>query len=180
MNLFVCVDANLNILSLNYFKPFEKTIKTIRKLLENKAVVFDNEFQDYISSVPTCSKIIYDENVKTNLPEFLSPLPSTKETVIGNMKELFEHLKRVEDKNIFIIGHKLFEEFFPFVNDIYQLNLMETVQAKDKFMDIKSNQNWTFVMNSEPIFENETTLYFTHYKRKRVKHESSQLEEIGL
>lgn len=113
MNLFVCVDERLNILSLNHFKTFEKTIDKIHNLLENKAVVFDNEFLEYISGVPTCSKIVYDENIKSNLPEFLSPLSNTKEKVIGSMKELFEYLRRLEDKNIFIIGHKIFENFSP-------------------------------------------------------------------
>ena len=178
MNLFVCVDENLNILSLNHFKPYKKTMVKIKELLENKAVVFDNEFIDYISNVPSCSKIIYDENIKSNLPEFLLPVLKTKEKVFGNFKDLFDHLKRLEDKNIFIIGHKIFQDFLPFVNDIYQLNILEILPDKDKFMNIKENQNWKLMMNSEPIFENERTIYFTHYKRKRDKLEFSQLEEI--
>ena len=180
MNLFVCVDENLNILSLNHFKPYKNVMENISKLLENKAVVFDNEFLDYISAVPTCSKIIFDENIKSNLPEFLYPLSNMKEKIVGNMEDLFDHLKRLEDKNIFILGHKLFDELFPFVSDIYILNLMGTVENSDKFIDIKSNQNWKFIMYSEPIYENGKTFYFSHFKRKRDKLEYSQLEEMGL
>lgn len=180
MNLFVCVDENLNILSLNYFKPFKKTMERITTLLENKAVVFDNEFLDYISAVPICNKTIYDENIQDNLPEFLSPLSSVKEKIVGNIKDLLEHLKRLEDKNIFILGHKLFDYFIPYVDNIYQLNLMEVLPDRDKFVDIKSNQNWKFVMYSEPIYENGKTMYFSHYKRKRDKLEYSQLEQMRI
>ncbi|NCB48198.1 MAG: hypothetical protein EOM55_01005 [Clostridia bacterium] len=180
MNLFVCVDEQLNILSLNYFKPFIKTMESVDKILENKAVIFDNEFMDYISAVPTCCKIIFDENIKSVLPEFLSPLSSVKEKIVSNMEDLLDYLKRLEDKNIFILGHKLFDYFFNYVDNIYQLNIMGVVEGKDKFMDIKSNQNWKFVMYSEPIYENGKTMFFSHYKRKRDKLEYSQLKEMGM
>ncbi len=166
MNLFVCVDENLNILSLNHFKPYKKTMQQIRDLLENKAIVFDNEFLNYVSCVPECTKIIFDENSGPILPEFMRPLSKSKEKLIGEKQELFDYLRRLEDKNIFVIGHKIFKIFLPSVTDIYLLTIMDCVPSSARLIDIRKNAKWQNVNHSDPIFENERVLYFSHYVRK--------------
>ncbi len=167
MNLFVCVDEELSILSLNFFKPFENTLLEIKNLLRNNVVVCDDEYNDYISLLPVCSKIILDEKTQSNLPDFFSPLGTTKEKIVGTQSELFFHLRRLQNKKIYVIGHNLIHDFLPLVTDVYQLNMLSKAPTpSQKFTDLSTNQHWKFVAYTEPVYENKRTFYFSHYKRK--------------
>jgi len=180
MNLFVCVDENLNILSLNFFNSHLGALSKIKQLLNNKVLVFDDEFPDYILCTPPSTRVIYDPEVESKMPDFLSPLFATKDKVVGTKKLLYETLRRLEDENIFILGHKVFKEFLPFINDIYQLNVMQKTSPADKFFDVKDDQVWCLAENSEPLFEDGTTFYFSHFRRKREKTSSNQLEDVKM
>lgn len=181
MNLFVCVDEDLNILSLNFFQPFKNTLQEIKTLLKNNVVVCDDEYNDYISLLPICKKIILDEKTQTNLPDFYSPLSSSKEKIVSNQSELFFHLRRLQNNKIYIIGHKLINDFLPIATDVYQLNMLsKTSLPSQKFTDMSTNQHWQFVAYTEPVYENKHTFYFSHYKRKNDQKKPRRSIELDL
>jgi len=180
MKLLVCVDENQNILSLDLIKKYKNALTEVQKLLQNKVVVCDDSYPDYSQFLPVCNKIVFDENKKTSLPSFLSPLSNSEEKYVSNVKELMYQLNRLNKNHVYVVGTKVIKKLFKDIEHIFQLNVMASVTEGPKLFELKTNPNWELVSYLDPIYDDKTISYFSHYKRKVFKKEKIQNMEIDF